>query len=388
MVMPLLLAMVSAFHGADGPIDRNQLIQLIEASRPDFQDVSFEYEGEYVCPREQQQKSQGLGPDGISDTYSGVYVRRRDDVRIVDIYRFVHKTNSASHDVVAIRGDTVESSAKEDDSPKAKIEIRPARIEDFSPSNFGSIWLRDAVLGYARSTYLYDYVGVRKHDGNDCLVVRFRLIEKEEDASNGRVVSKTFWIDLKRGGHVLHCEERWGDDLVKLMTGVRLESFEAEPGKSVWLPVTGHREGRVTLDPNDRTMTKTVFLDEPVYLENYRLLASSLRWNQGLKDDRFSVKAKPGDVVTDALRQARYEYGQYMVRSKAEKAEKPKPVRAEEVEKNLDRMLQDADVLARELKASSPQREGTSWLALSPWAVAGLSAVGLVVFVVKQRLAH
>jgi dsDNA-binding SOS-regulon protein len=383
MILSLLLAVTAASYEADGPIDRNQLIQLMEASRPDFQDVSFEYEGEYVYPREQQQKSQRLGPDGVSDSYSGVYVRRRDDARIIDVYCFHHKSNSATHDVVAVRGDTVEFSTRKHDSPKAKIEISRARIEGAGRGNFGSIWLRDVVLGYARSTYLYDYVGVRKHDGDDCLVVRFRLIEKEEDASNGRVVSKTFWIDLKRGGHVLHCEERWGDDLVKLMTGVRLESFEAEPGKSVWLPVAGHREGRVTLDPND--LKKPVFLDEPVYVENYRLLASSLRWNQGLKDDRFSVKAKPGDLVTDALRQARYEYGQYMVRSKAEK---PKRVTDEEVEKNLDRMLKDADVLARELKASSPQREGASWLSLSLWAAAGLSGIGLIVFVVKQRLAH
>jgi hypothetical protein len=386
MILSLLLAMAAVSYEADEAIDRNQLIQLMEASRPDFQDVSFEYEGEYVYPREQQQKSQRLGTDGVSDTYSGVYVRRRDDARVVDIYRFLHRTNSATHVVIAVRGDTVEASAKKHDSPKAKLNIRRARIEEFGRGNFGSIWLRDAVLGYARSTYLYEYIGSRKHDGNDCLVVRFRLAEKEEEVANSGIVSKTFWIDLKRGGHVLHCEERWGDDLVKLTTGVRLESFESEPGKSVWLPVTGHCEGRVTLDPND--MKKTVFLDEPVYVENYRLLASSLRWNQGLKDDRFSVKAKPGDVVTDALRQAKYEYGQYMVRSKAEKAEKPKRVTDEEVEKNLDRMLKDADVLARELKAASPQREGTSWLSLAPWAAAGLSGVGLVVLIVKQRLAH
>ncbi len=383
MALTLLAAMASVFYGADASIDRDQLIRLIEAARPDFQDVSFEYEGEYVYPREEQWKPQGLGPDGIAETYSGIYSRRRDDVRIAEIYRFRRKTNTASRGVIAIKGDTVESAAKSDDSPKAQVNIRRAQTEEFGPGNVGSIWLRDAVLAYARSTDLYDYVGLRKHDGVDCLVVRFRLTEKEEDQKaiedrQGIIVSKTFWIDLARNAHVLRCEDRWGDDLVKLMTGVRLESFEVAPGKSAWLPVVGHVEGRFTLAPDKKTR---LFLDEPVYLENYRLLTNSVRWNRGLKDESFLVKAKPGDVVTDALRQAKYEYGQSMQRSKAEKAKEPSD---EEVAKNLDRMLQDADVLSRELKASSPAREGTSWFAILPWGVAGLAAVGLVALAVGR----
>ena len=144
MIVLLLAGMIPAFYEAEGPIDRKQLIQLLEASRPEFRDVSFEYEGEYVYPREQQQKSQGLGPDGILETYSGIYVRRRDDTRIVDIYRSHHRTKSASHGVVAVRADTVELSAKTDNSSKAKakVTLRRAQIEEFGRGNFGSIWLR------------------------------------------------------------------------------------------------------------------------------------------------------------------------------------------------------------------------------------------------------
>ncbi len=383
MIVPLLLAaVVSVVFEGGAPIDRNGLIQLIEASRPSFQDVSFEYEGEYIYPREPERKSQGLGPDGIAETYSGTYVRRGDGATLVDIYRFIHRTKDASHAVIATRSGTVESSSKKASSPEANINIRRAGIEEVGRGNFGSIWLSDVVLAYARSAYLYEYEGIRALDGHDCLVVRFRLTE-DESLPKSKTVSKIFWIDLKRGGHVVHHEQRWGDDLATLTTGIRLESFEVAPGKSAWLPVAGHCEGRVAADPAD--VKKRVFTGDPIYVENYRLLATSLRWNQGLKDDRFSVKARPGDIVTDALRQAKYEFGQYMVRSKAEK---PKPVSDVEVKKNLDRMLGDSDVLARELKASSPQRDGASWLDQWPWAVAGLAAVGLVVFVIRQRLAH
>lgn len=375
MIASILIATAAVAYGADEPIDRNRLIQLMDASGPDFQDVSFEYEGEYVYPREPERKSQGLGPDGVHETYSGLYTRRRDDARIADIYRFYPKTRTASRGVIAILGDSVESSTRKDDASKAEIGIRRVRIEEFGAGNFGSIWLRDAVVGHARSTYVYDHLGVREHDGVDCLVVRFRLTE-DPDLPENVTISKSYWIDLARGGHVIHHEERRGNDLLKLMTGVRLESFEIAPGRSAWLPVAGRWEGRIALDPDD--FKKVSFLDEPVYVENYRMLTNSVRWNRGLKDGSFSAKAKPGDVVTDALRKAKYEYGQYLQRSKAEK---PKPLSDEEVAKNLDRMLQDGDVLSRELKASSPGREGASWFALLPWGVAGLAAVGLVALV-------
>jgi len=180
---------------------------------------------------------------------------------------------------------------------------------------------------------------------------------------------------MDRGGNVVRHEHRWGDDLVELTT-VRLEKFAPTPGQVAWLPISGRKEGRLALRDNARA-----FLDEPVSYETYFMIPVTLRFNQGLKDSAFSVKAKSGDVVSDELRKVKYEFGQYMVRPKVT-AKLPTDA---EVKANLDRMLKDSAVMANELKASSPQRDGPGWLSRWPWAVAGLSVVGVGFLYYRRR---
>ncbi len=111
------------------------------------------------------------------------------------------------------------------------------------------------------------------------------------------------------------------------------------------------------------------------------MIPVTLRFNQGLKDSAFSVKANPGDAVSDEVRKAKFEYGQYMVRPKAE-TRLPSDT---EVKANLDRMLKDSAVMAKEVKASSPLRDGPGWMSHWPWAFAGLSVAGIGFLYFRRR---
>jgi len=128
---------------------------------------------------------------------------------------------------------------------------------------------------------------------------------------------------------------------------------------------------------------KQEFLKEPAYYDTHHMIPATIRFDRGLTDERFSVKARPGDVVSDEVRKARYEFGQYMARPA-----KPTTVpRDTEVKANLDRMLKDSDVMAKELKASSPLRDGPGWASNWPWALAGAAVAGAGFLLYRRRTA-
>ncbi|MGO9464970.1 MAG: hypothetical protein ACLQIB_08020 [Isosphaeraceae bacterium] len=381
MLILLLSSVLSATAGQDAAqLDREQLVRLIEASRSDILDFAFEYEGSYAFPREQERESQGLGPDGIQLSYSGTYARRKDGAALAETYTFNHLTKVASHSVITTINGRTESSAQSGKQTKAKVAIRRAAPADFDlTGNYGHILCTDSVLGMARSQLVYEYGGIRDLDSRKCVVVRFWHTE-DPAAPKGKLISDVFWIDLERGGNVLRYEQRWGKDLAKVNTGIRLELFRAPSGRTVWLPVCGQSEGHLSVDKSN--LRKRIFTTEPVYIARYDLIPVSLRLEQGLKDDRFSVKAKSGDVVTDELRRARYEFGQYLIRGQEKKA---KATTDSEIKAGLDRMLSDSDVLARELTASSVERSGTPWASWIPWVVAGICSAALILTLLRHR---
>lgn len=377
MISSIVLTWAALTVGSSAEeLDRAALVRLLDgAQQVACEDVTFEYEGKQFVPGKPEQDSQKLGPDGLRLVYSGTFRRRSDGATLIDIYTVDKKTDRAKHAQVALLRGTTEFLARHADQKKGKIAIRKQVPLVFAgPGNYRKIWLADWVRMFAESEYLYDFLGYQDLDGAECLVVRFRLAY---DASlpSGNQVSRTFWIDLNRNGQVVRQEYRWGSDLVGLTT-VRLGKFSPEPGRAAWLPVSGKDESRLAVRGGERQ-----FLDEPVYYETYSMIPVTLRFNEGLKDSAFSVKASPGDVVSDELRKAKYEFGQYMVRPrKTTRLPSDAEAKAE-----LDRMLRDSAVMADELKASSPLRDGPGWWSLWPWAVAALSAAGIGMIYLRNR---
>ena len=217
---------------------------------------------------------------------------------------------------------------------------------------------------------------MRPRDESECIVVRFRLMVNDEVPA-AKLPSYIFYIDLNRGGHVVRCEYYFPGEKLASATTVRLQRFESQAGKGVWLPVSGRVEDFITVSSDH----KTLFASEPVAYSTYELLPLTLQINPGLKDDFFTVKPRVGDVVSDQIRKAQYEFGQYMIR--------PAPVTRNptdaEVRAEMDRMLNDSKIMANELKASSPSQEGSRWWSLGPWVIAGSALVGIGLVYYRQR---
>ncbi len=128
---------------------------------------------------------------------------------------------------------------------------------------------------------------------------------------------------------------------------------------------------------------KLIFVAEPILSSTYDLLPMTLRFDRGLKDDFFTVKAKTGDAVSDEVRKARYEFGQYMVRP-VTLIKRPTD---REIKAELERMLQDSSMMANELKASSVLRDGRGMSSYWPWLVAVPAVSAACLLYYRQRRA-
>ncbi|CAN5642719.1 hypothetical protein BH23PLA1_BH23PLA1_31160 [soil metagenome] len=375
----MMMILAPAFD--DSAIERHQLAQLIEGARADVGNISFYFEGTYTVPGERERQSLRLGPDGVKFSYSGTYSRRADGATRVESYLFNHRTETASHYLVANRDDALTVSAKKDDAERASVTIQKPGGEDFKRiGSIGQVLLADVVIDYARSTYRYEFEGFKKLDGHDCVVVRFSLT-RDDSLPREQGISDVYWIDLQRGGHVLRHERYLGTNVGGATTNIKLASFRSPDGATVWLPVSGQVEGRISRDPGPPP--KRIYTNHPIYIEAYQVVPSSVRINQGLQDEDFTVRPRTGDIVSDHLKKAQYEFGQYVIRSKEPK---PRPLTDAEIESKLEMMLSDAEVMAGELKATSVQRRGTTWLQRTPWIVGGLAAAAVGVVLIRRQL--
>ncbi len=279
----------SVVTATEDGIDRNQLIRLIEGARSQVTDFAFEYEGEKTCPGQREQQSLRLGPDGVYFSYSGSYSRRSDGATLVEINSVNAIMKHAGQRRISTMNGKTEVSEQLSMSSQPTLAIRPYRYSDFvQTSNYGSLFLSDAVVALARARKPYASEGVQNIDGNECVVVRFQLSDAPQPAPE-ETVSELFWVDLVRGGHVLRYEQRWGKNLAKLAHRIKLESFTTPSGKMIWLPVSGQWEGHVSLDPQN--MRQKIFPAAAVNVESYGLLRTSLRFERGLPDGFFSARA-------------------------------------------------------------------------------------------------
>lgn len=375
----ILLAPPPTSVAGDNEINREALVQLIEAAWANrgYTDASFEYEGKAVYPRSGGRDR----PEIPAFAYNGTYSMRSDGATRANIYFFDFIDQAAENYVVARLGAQTTVWSKRAEAREASITISEARPTDFQRiGSFGQIMLSDEVVELAQSTLPYQFMGFEMFDGARCAVARFYRSKGSIDKRNA--ISDTFWIDLERGGHVLRHEHRLGENLARILTGIRLEAHEASPGRSVWMPVFGQEEGHIGQDERDPSVR--TYPKDAVYLEAYELVTATLRFDRGLSDEYFTVKPHRGDLVSDRLKEAEYEYGQYVIRSR--QPAEPPPSDAE-IEAGLEAMLKDSDFLARELKATSVARLGPTWADWAPWLVVGCAAAALAVILFRRRIA-
>jgi hypothetical protein len=140
--------------------------------------------------------------------------------------------------------------------------------------------------------------------------------------------------------------------------GVQLEKFPIGREASVWFPVRGITE-TFPLLRGERLGT------DPSLVELHTLVDGTVRFNQGLPDEYFTVTWKGKRLETPKLNQT------------AKTFPKPSPRNDPEgIRQRLDAHLIRADVQAAQLEAPSPERKGWDWVFVSQIA---LTVVGAVV---------
>jgi hypothetical protein len=377
-------ATCTSTHDLPQSIDREQLARLIDGAKSDVRDYSFEFEGTIEWPRLARINLRHPDrPEGVLERFSGTFTERMDGARKLELFRVINEYSSMEHFVSARLNGEVRTATRNGQNAIAKIgisKLKSTRIP--GPSNYAKLLLQDVVLAFARSNLPYKYLGTRIIDDLECVGVEFREYDvPPPQAAN--VPTHRFWIAISRGAQVALYEERFGENVAKRTTTLDFKKLTAPTGNSIWLPVAGTHEIRVTTD-FAKNNAELIFLDEPVSVESLKIIGKGPRLEQNLPDSFFSIKPRPGDQVSDEIKKAQYEFGQYMVRAANEKN---KPATDHEIQQNLDQLLKDSDTLARELKASSPARDGPTWLDWSPWLLAAFTSSILLITLIRRRFA-
>ncbi len=169
---------------------------------------------------------------------------------------------------------------------------------------------------------------------------------------HGGVPFVKLWIDVERDGCPLRYESYRGDDLEMSTEISHVERFAVPGGRALWVPVSGTTSQYV--GQNDRGAL--IHGKEPFYVETCGILTNSVKFNQGLGDDYFSVKKHALVANDEGLRKLQRELDQ---------RPKPKlkklPADPESRQKRLDEALQEADRQSQRLDASAAASNGFGW---------------------------
>ncbi len=244
-MLPSLVLLTSTSLGmaqGEGP-DRTQLAQLIAAAQQNLcHDVAFEYEGQQVIPGESGQKAHKLQVDGVRFSYSGTFARREDGASLTEIYSLDKKYDVPSRITVALLDGVGEDLSQKATEKQGKVAARKqGPLSQYMVGDYHVVWAADKVLELAKSVYQYETQGTARIGDSECLIVRF-LLDLEGSPATEKTPTKTFWIDLDRGGHVVRSEDHLGRGNLMRRTIVELGRFERRPGKTCWLPISGRVE--------------------------------------------------------------------------------------------------------------------------------------------------
>jgi len=348
--MIALLAVMSLLGAVpEGQIDADQFARLIQGLHSEIRDVSLVYEGRIEYP---MARTKNQGPQ-----YQAVYALRSDGAILYDVYLRSNDPNQPfTHDTHALLGNKMTSLGRVPDLPSGDpVEKRasPGRLD--KP---GSIQ-RILFLGYFGNPYFrtngYEFEGWETVDNHRCLRVRFGAGTETMDETGTR-----FWIDMERGGHPLKAEWHDRGHLTMRTDGIRLKSYPAPGGETLWLPVVGLTSTFATTDG---------YSNSPNCKETYEVVEGSVRLNADLPDKQFAVDWNGGMPDSDALKRIRHEY------------ESIPPFRTDPagVKANLNRRLALADSQAQQLEASSTAREPWDW---SPAIRIMLAVLGVALVIV------
>jgi len=337
-------------------------MRLLEGLHSEIRDVQLVCEGSIRFAESAADLKQA-GPKNIECVFQGSYAYRAADAAgFLDLYQkplnsngdFLHGTYALANRrlIQAVRA----AHRKQTGGPVEEKQGGPGSLTIVcSPERFIylSYWRSHA---YGTADIGFECEGWDEVDGSP--VLRVSINEAPKSDQPDKPWSR-FWIDMNRGGHALKREFGVGSVLWFRDSNIRLGRLSLPGGKVVWLPVRGERD-TFLWGKGHRTT--------PVIHETYDVVRSSVIFNQGLTDQRFSIRWKGPRAESAALKGVAREY---------ETTPKPDTPRLRSdpvgIKEWQEQRLAEADRQSKQLDASPPGQRG--WDSYTLWQ-GGLASVG------------
>ena len=354
--MAMLLLLVAASQAP--AIEPETLIGVLESLQPQLEDFRCEYEGTFHFKTEAAKRSMKLKADGLHDTFSGTFVWKRDGSTRASTYHRRATNGKLLREELAMRIKPREAECyqREVDAPLGRGLVEdPMLVNADRGGCLGNIVLIDAIKRLFDSPDLEESLADETVDGVPLKVLSFSFRER-------RQLDQRFWIELRRGGHVVRREIYDQKGKVSGRVVVRLASFKL--GRDlVWMPVSGTTESHDAADKDGEPYTPV----EATSVQQIDVIDGTMEFNKRPGAAVFKIDYKPGTPISDNLRQVQTEFGR--------QKPAPRPTKPE-AEATLRRQLAEAEAQRSELVAEPPTAFGAS---LSPWlvGVAGTSALVL-----------
>ncbi len=373
MISTALVLLGVAAGSRGGEVNARTFFALLKNYSASFHDVTFLYEGDGAKPEQDHSRR-------IVSRFQGLYAYRADGASLVDVFGFDTGGKPDSRLLFGILNHRLEMLNASPDIPTPIRHLEPVTTNGGpgslnrpnAPERIFLAWFFNS-LGDP-SEYDYEADGWGDVGNHHCLKVR--MLEQPRSRLKGWIGGLPlvrYWADLERDGYPLRIEYYRGDDL-ELRTEIqRLERVPLPNGRHIWFPAEGKSEsfGAGIVDG------KAAYSKEPTFFETHKILLSTLKFDQNLRDSFFDVKKHAAVANDEDLRKLQHELGRFQVAERA--TVKPKSQRSdpESLQKQLEDALAEADRQAQRLEASSAARQGVGWWEVVTW---GLGVAGIAAF--------
>jgi hypothetical protein len=362
MLMSIVLSLVSIAQ-AGGPsvesIERAVLDRYEEIGG-----VSCEFEGRGYMSKLKGPSELGLERVNFSGAFAVGAEKNAVALEVFHFYSDPKEANNNFHKVV-VNWDGKRESLGEGPygSSGGEVGVNWAHTFDETGSLERILPINAVRCFFEDKNYETKFDGIHDVGGRPCYKIEIHLtpeIAKKFGATNSLIA--VYWIDLERGAHALKIDMYLNRVAVRSrVVDVVLRRFRFEE-REIWLPV----EGKLQMFDDDGVLDWT---------EYYQVLQSSVRVSQ-LSPDRFKAKFKPGTIITDQLRQARFEFGQDL---------RPPAASRAEAGKRLLEQLSNADAQKTLLNASRVANEGVEWSYVLAATLTVISVSALSVLLLRRR---
>ena len=330
---------------AEDPTRSGQaLIDAIETVQQPVEDFRCEFEGSIRFKgTSHDAQTRPLGEDGLSETFSGIFIWKRTGDTFVDILHRMEPAKNMTRNGIAVRMSRAEAEESfNHDNERLGVSLikSPNEIETWRADSYGWIFLIDKLKRLVANSGYTITVTDDLVDGRKLKVFNVGLTGMTD------LILQRYWVDLGRNGHVVKRETYDADHKLSSRTDITLASFRI--GKEeVWMPTAGETVGYVGLVDNKPVTGKTPALLETIYVAN-----GAMSFNRHPGPEVFTLKYRPGTPISDNVRQMNYQYGQQKVGvvptvAEAERMLKEQIAQAEEQKGQLSRRPPDREPTGR-----------------------------------------